>query len=130
MTGTIRILVVDDHPLLREAVTLLLTTAEGMTVVGEAADGRTAVDLVARLQPDVVLMDVNMPQMSGLEATQLLCQHGRGVSILMLSADTSPGVVARAKEAGAAGFLRKGRSGADLVQAIRSLSLGHTSWPA
>ncbi|TFV91080.1 response regulator transcription factor [Blastococcus sp. CT_GayMR16] len=129
MAATIRVLVVDDHPMVRSSVVDLLSDAEGIVVVGEAADGREAVDLTATLCPHVVLMDVNMPGISGPEATHLVMRQGRGVAVLMLSADVRCDVLRRARDAGAMGFLPKGSSGADIVQAIRAVNAGETAWP-
>ena len=75
MEPSISVVVADDHPLVRAAVSELLDAAEGLSVVGQATDGRAALDLVEKLRPDVVLMDVTMPAMSGIEATRVLNKH-------------------------------------------------------
>jgi DNA-binding NarL/FixJ family response regulator len=129
MAVPIRVLVVDDHPAVRSAVVHLLDAAGGMLVVGEGADGRDAVKLAAELCPDVVLMDVTMPNLSGLDAAHALTQHRRGVHVLMFSADTRGSVVRAAMDAGATGFLAKGTEGSDLVRAIRAASAGRPTWP-
>ena len=126
----IRVLVVDDHAAVRAALVELLSATDGMVVVGEAGDGRQAVDLAADLRPDVVLMDVSMPNMSGLEATRLLRRERRGVHVLILSADARCSVVRAAREAGAVGFLVKQIRGSDLVRAIRAAHAGQPTWPA
>jgi DNA-binding NarL/FixJ family response regulator len=126
----IRVLVVDDHAAVRAALVELLGGTDDMVVVGEAVDGHEALALAADHRPDVVLMDVSMPNMSGLEATTVLSQERPGVRVLILSADTRRGVVRAAREAGAIGFLVKQTRGSDLVRAIRAAHAGQPTWPA
>jgi DNA-binding NarL/FixJ family response regulator len=130
MSAPIRVLVVDDHPGARGAIVDLLDATGGMLVVGEGADGREAVELAAGLRPDVVLMDVTMPNMSGLEAAHVLTQERRNVHVLMLSADVRCSVVRAAQDAGAAGFVAKGSGSSELVRAIRAVHAGRPTWPA
>lgn len=130
MTPTIRVLVVDDHPMVRDAVTGLLNDADGIAVIGEADDGQQAVDLAAELQPDVVLMDVTMPGMSGLEAAAVLARRGCPSRVLMFSADSRHEVVREARAAGAAGFLPKGGGCDDVVRAVRTVHGGGATWPS
>jgi DNA-binding NarL/FixJ family response regulator len=126
----IRVLVVDDHRAVRAAVVDLLAATTDIAVVGEAVDGLDALDLDEELRPDVVLMDVSMPNMHGLEATEILSRRRPSVRVLMLSADVSPGVVQAARDAGAIGFLAKQGRGRDLVGAIRAAHAGRPTWPA
>ena len=126
----IRVLVVDDHPVVRTAVRELLDETEDVAAVGEAVDGREALDLAMTVRPDVVLMDVTMPIMSGLEATRLLVGERPGVRVLMFSAEVRPSLVRAAREAGAAGFLAKGCRGTQILRAIRAVSVGRSTWPA
>lgn len=130
MTPTIRVLVVDDHPRVRDAVTGLLNDADGIAVVGEAGDGQQAVDLAAELQPDVVLMDVTMPGMSGLEAAAVLTRRGSLSRVLMFSAESRDELVREARAAGAAGFLPKGGCSDDVVRAVRTVHDGGSTWPS
>jgi DNA-binding NarL/FixJ family response regulator len=102
----------------------------GMVVVGEAVDGCEALALAAELRPDVVLMDVSMPNMSGLEAAHVLTQQQRSVRVLMHSADARDSVVRAAHDAGAVGFLVKGSSTSDIIGAICAANAGRPSWPA
>jgi DNA-binding NarL/FixJ family response regulator len=127
--GPIRVLVVDDHAGVRAALVDLLGETGGIAVVGEATDGRDALDLAARLHPDVVLMDVSMPNMSGLEATRLLTRQRPGIRVLMLSSDGRRAVVRAARDAGAVGFLVKRGRGSELVAAIRDAHAGRSTWP-
>ena len=126
----IRVLVADDHPVVRAVVRELLDETDGFTLVREAVDGREAVDLAMRLHPDVVLMDVAMPTMSGLEATRLLVGNRPDSRVLMFSAEVRLSVVRAAREAGAGGFLAKGCRGTDILRAIRAVSGGKSAWPA
>ena len=126
----IRVLVADDHPVARAAVLDLLQETDGMSVVGAAEDGEQVIDLVHETQPDVVLMDVSMPTLSGIDATRRLASEGSDVRVLMFSAQCRPSVVRAAKEAGARGFLAKGCRGTDILRAIRTVSRGRSTWPA
>jgi CheY-like chemotaxis protein len=98
VTAPIRVLVVDDHAALRAALAGLLSATGEMSVVGEAVDGHDALELAAALRPDVVLMDVSMPNMSGLEATHVLTRQRHSVRVLMLSADGRCSVVRAARD--------------------------------
>lgn len=126
----IRVLVVDDHPTVRAAVLDLLESADGMTVVAEAADGREALELAKICGPDVVLMDLTMPNMSGIEATRRLTGEFPEARVLMFSAAVGRDVVRAARDAGAVGFLPKGSRAAKLLGAIRAVSAGRSAWPA
>ena len=126
----IRVLVVDDHPVVRAAVQNLLEAADGLTPAGEAVDGREAVDLAHSVRPDVILMDVSMPSMSGLEATRILAAELPDVRVLMFSGEASLEVLQAAREAGAVGFIVKGCRGSVIVRAIRAVSGGKSVWPA
>ena len=126
----IRVLVADDHPVVRSALRELLDECPDVAAVGEAVNGREAVDLAMNVRPDVVLMDVSMPTMSGLEATRLLVGERPDVRVLMFSAEARPSVVRAAREAGAAGFLAKGCRGTKILKAIRAVSAGRSAWPA
>ena len=129
MKPSIRVLVADDHLLVRTAVSELLNTVDGMSVVGQATDGREALDLVEQLRPNVVLMDVTMPAMSGLEATRLLTERHPGLTVLMFSGDVRYSVVQAARAAGATGFLDKGCRGNDLIRAVQRVHSGGSAWP-
>ena len=119
-----RILIADDHAILREGVRALLATADDIEVVGEAADGREAIDLAQKLEPDAILMDVAMPGLGGLEATLEIRRLVPRAKILVLSQYGEPEYVRRFLKAGVSGYVLKKAAGADLVSAIRAVMRG------
>jgi DNA-binding NarL/FixJ family response regulator len=123
---TIRVLVVDDEALLRTAFSSLIDAEDDLEVVGEAADGRQAVQNAARLRPDVVVMDVRMPVMDGIEATRLITAgQGAGVPrVLILTTFDLDEYVFEALRAGASGFALKSRPLEELLSAIRTVAAG------
>lgn len=123
----IRVLVVDDQVIVREGVALLLGQVEGIEVAGEAGDGQQAVDLDAALQPDVVLMDLVMPVVDGIEATRRITANREDAKVLVLTSYAGDDKVIPAIEAGARGFLLKDSSPADLIRAIRHVHEGRSS---
>ena len=118
------ILVVDDHPLLREGIVQLLKKQADFEVVAQAADGEEAVRLATELSPDVVIMDIEMPKVDGLEATRQIKATHSGISVLVLTIHDDEEHVAALLDAGAAGYLLKTVYGEGLAQAIRSVRLG------
>jgi DNA-binding NarL/FixJ family response regulator len=120
----IRVLLVDDQELVRSGFRLILDLAEGIEVVGEAADGREAVRLAKELRPDIVLMDVRMPELDGIEATQRLQHAGVDTRILVLTTFDLDDYVYGALKAGASGFLLKDAPREQLVTAIRTVARG------
>ena len=125
--AAIRVLVVDDQVIVREGVALLLGQVEGIEVAGEAGDGQQAVTLDAALQPDVVLMDLVMPGMDGIEATRRITAVREDAKVLVLTSYAGDDKVIPAIEAGARGFLLKDSSPADLIRAIRHVHQGRSS---
>lgn len=119
----VTVLLADDHPSVRAGLRLLLETAEGITVAGEAADGAAAVRQVRALRPDVVLMDARMPGTNGIEATRQITEEA-GAEVLMLTTFDLDEVVFGALRAGAAGFLLKSAEPAQLIEAIRRVAAG------
>jgi DNA-binding NarL/FixJ family response regulator len=124
----IRVAVADDQTLVRLGLRVLLETEEDMELVGEAADGRSAVELVRRERPDVVLMDVRMPVMDGIEALREIVAEPRlsGTRVVMLTTFELDEYVFEALRAGASGFLIKDTDPADLLQAIRVATCGES----
>ena len=124
MDSVIRVLLVDDDPLVRSALALMLGGQSDIDVVGEAPNGQDGVALVGDLDPDVVLMDIRMPVMDGLEATQVLHQQPSPPAVVVLTTFDADDHVVRAVAAGADGFLLKDTPPSDIVQAIRTVAAG------
>lgn len=124
--AALRILVVDDHPVVRSGIRALLEAEAGFEVVGEAGSGTEAVDLAADLAPDVVLMDLSMPGMNGIDATRRLTEDCPATRVLVLTTFETDADIVRALDAGAAGYLLKDATLADLAAAIRSAARGET----
>ena len=120
----IHILLVDDHTILREGIRSLLERQPDFKVVAEADNGRQAVELVRQFKPDVVLMDIAMPLLNGIHATEQIRRETRCTQILILSQHESEDYIRRALAAGAAGFLLKDTDSAELVNAIRAVYKG------
>ena len=120
----IRVVVVDDHQIVREGLTSLLAALEGIEVVGTAEDGRDAVHTVAETEPDVVVMDIQMPRLDGLEATRLITGRHPGVRVVMLTMNDDDETVLGAVRAGASGYLLKGSGADEVQQAIRAAATG------
>lgn len=123
---TIRLLLADDHRMLREGLRRSMID-EGFDVVGEADNGEIAVQLVAELQPDVVLMDVSMPEMDGVEATRQIRAAGSDTRIIMLTMHADTEVLAQAIRAGASGYLVKDCSTEEVAEAVRTSANGDTA---
>jgi two-component system, NarL family, response regulator DegU len=124
--ASIRLLLADDHTMLREALRRAMEGA-GLEVVGEAADGEEAIRLCADLRPDVVLMDVSMPVLDGVEATRQIHRSDPDIAVLMLTMHADSDVVARALSAGAVGYLVKDASMSEVVDAVRLAANGDTA---
>ena len=122
--GKIRVLVADDHTIVREGVSLLLQGQPDIEVVGEAKDGCEAVEKCLQLHPDVVLMDMAMPELNGLEATKRIKASRPETHILVLTVHESDEYFFQALQAGASGYLLKGATSAELVAAVRAVSSG------
>jgi len=120
----VRILVVDDHPIVRQGLRTLLEGRSGWEVVGEASDGLEALDKVDSLQPDVVVLDVTMPRMNGLEACRIIQQRQKtsGLEVLFVTQHDSPQMMHEALEAGARGYVVKSNAARDLLEAVEAVS--------
>ena len=119
---TIKVLIADDHRILREGLNNLLENENDISVVGEATNGREAVALAGELKPDVVIMDISMPDLNGIEATRRLVYSGTGIRVLALSMYSDSRFVKQMIEAGASGYLLKDSAFGELVTAIRSVA--------
>lgn len=122
----IRILVVDDHPIVRSGIVGLLESEADLSVVGEAADGEAALALADELHPDVILMDLRMPGMGGVEATRELSQRGSGARILVFTTYEDDDQILEAIEAGASGYLVKAAPAEELAAGVRAVAAGQT----
>ena len=127
MSDLIKILVVDDHMVVREGLCALLTPRNGMEVVGEAADGAEAVEKARTLKPDVILMDLNLPVKSGLEATADIIRENPAARILVLTSFDEDENISAAIRAGALGYVLKNTSASELFHAIRGVAMGSLS---
>ena len=128
--GPTTVVLVDDHPLVRQGLQAVLGEVDDITVVGEASDGRAAVDLVAALRPDVVIMDLQLPGLHGIDATREIVAAGPGTAVLVLTMFEDDDMVFSAVAAGAAGYLLKGADGPDIVTAIRAAGAGQAVFGA
>ena len=128
--GPITVLLVDDHPLVRQGLLAVLSAAEGIAVAGEASDGRAAVELAAELGPDVVIMDLQLPGLHGIDATREIVAARPGTAVLVLTMFEDDDMVFSAVTAGAVGYLLKGADGADIVTAVRAAGAGQAVFGA
>ncbi|GAA3616210.1 response regulator transcription factor [Microlunatus ginsengisoli] len=124
MSDPLRVLIVDDHPAFVEGLKILLTSAPTVEVIAAAQNGREAVDRAAELQPDVILMDLHMPAMNGIEATQLIVDTSPHIAVLVLTMLEDDDSVFSAMRAGARGYLLKGASRAEIVRAVAAVGDG------
>ena len=120
----LRILIVDDHYVVRMGLLALVETEPDLEVVGEAANGKEAVELFLKLAPDLVLMDVRMPGVDSIEATRKICQLSPGVRILMLSTYDGDADIYKALQGGASGYVLKNSTRETLIPAIRAVAVG------
>ncbi|HET7352360.1 MAG TPA: response regulator transcription factor [Marmoricola sp.] len=127
---TVRVLVVDDHPLYREGLVGAIATMAGKEVVGEAGDGEEAVRLAAELQPDVVVMDLHMPGMNGVDATRAVTARHPEVAVLVLTMLEGDDSVFAAVRAGARGYLLKGADRAEINRALDAVAHGEVVFSA
>jgi DNA-binding NarL/FixJ family response regulator len=121
----ITVLIVDDHPMVRAGLASLLATTPDLQVIGEAADGYEAVNMAARSQPDVVLMDLSMPGMGGAEATRRLRSENPTTQVMVLTSFQDQAKVKEALTSGAVGYMLKDSEPESLIAAVRAAALGH-----
>jgi DNA-binding NarL/FixJ family response regulator len=120
----IKVLVVDDHELVRSGISRLLTDAKGIEVVGEAASGEEAVQFAKEHSPDIILMDIRMPGIGGLEATRKITRHNPDVQVIAVTACDDNPYATRLLQAGAAGYITKGADADEMVRAIMKVKSG------
>lgn len=123
-----RVLIVDDHDFFRSCLVDLVNASHDLETVGECRDGSEVFDAVAALEPHVVLMDLRMPHVSGLEAAATLQRSGSSARVIMLTTDHTARTQREARARGAAGYLVKGANSTDVLAAVRRVALGHTLW--
>jgi NarL family two-component system response regulator LiaR len=126
MTARIRVLIADDHAVLREGMRNLLQQEKDFEIIGEAGDGEEAARLAGELKPDVVLMDIVMPKLSGIEATRLIKQSSPASAVLILTAYSDISYILGLLEAGACGYLLKSARGTEVKGAIRAVRSGES----
>ena len=127
---SLRILVVDDHAVVRRGVRSLLESHEGWEVCGEATTGRDAVEQSRRLRPDVVVMDLSLPELNGLDATRQILKESPNTEVLVLTMHHSEELARDVLQAGARGYVLKSQAGTDLIPAIRAALTGQSWVPA
>lgn len=130
MPEPLKILIVDDHEIIREGLRTILERHAGWTVCGEASTGRKAVTEAIRLQPDVVLMDISMPELNGLDATPQILEKVPNAKILILSAHDSERLVRQMLSSGARGYMLKTDAGRDLIAAVEAVAGGRLFFTA
>ena len=120
----VRVLLADDHGIVRRGLHYLIERSPGFEVVGEAADGREAVKLAEQLNPDVVVMDIGMPNLNGIDATAQIVRRSPAIGVIILSMYSDETYLVRALSAGARGYLVKDSAEADLIRALQAVSQG------
>jgi two-component system, NarL family, response regulator NreC len=123
---TMKILLVDDHEIMREGICALLRKHSEMEVVGQAGDGRTAVNMAKQLQPDVVIMDIGMPNLNGIEATCQMVTENPHIKVMALSTHSDGSVVAKMIKAGATGYMLKESAFSELLDGLHTMAEGKT----
>lgn len=122
----IRVLIADDHPIVRESIKSQLDEQQDMEIIAEASNGKEAVILADKLLPDIILMDISMPEMNGIDATRIIKSRHSEIAILVLTVQTDKEYIIGILEAGAAGYLTKSVCSTEVIQAIRSTLAGES----
>ncbi len=126
---SIRILVIDDHSVVRKGIRMLLEDEADIQIVGEAADGTEAIDLLPTIQPDVLLLDITMPKLSGIETLKIVSKQYPGIKTLMFSMHNNPDYILNSVQNGAAGYLLKDTDQKEILQAVRTVVNGDLYYP-
>ncbi len=121
----ITVLIADDHPMVREGLQAVISGAQDLEVVGQSADGRAAVREAVRLNPDVLLLDLDLPELPGIEVAREVSARCSGTAIIILTMFSDDSTIATAMAAGATGYLLKGASGDEIIVAVRAAASGH-----
>ena len=124
MSEPVRVVVADDHHIVREGLIALLGAIDGIEVVGSAEDGAAAVEVVGQTRPDVVVMDIQMPRLDGIEATRSIVEEHPGIAVVMLTMNEDDDTIMSALRAGARGYLLKGADAGEVTHAIQSAAAG------
>lgn len=122
----VKVLLVDDHQIMREGMSALLRKYSGFEVVGQASDGRQALEMVEELKPDIVIMDVGMPNLNGIDATHRMLSQHPGLKVMALSTHSDGSVVVKMMRAGAAGYILKESAFDELIEGLNTLMEGKT----
>src|SRR6202050_4117389 len=122
--GDIRVVIADDHPVVRDGLSPLLASVPSVTVAGVAADGREAVEAAVSLRPDVLIMDIQMPELTGVEAARQITRAAPGVAVLMLTMFDDDYSVLAAMRAGARGYVLKGAQQDEIIRAVHAVAAG------
>ncbi|MEA3376781.1 MAG: response regulator transcription factor [Chloroflexota bacterium] len=122
---TIAVFLADDHTVVREGLRAYLDAEPDIQVVGEAGNGRDAVELIAELEPDVAVLDIGMPELNGVDATAEICRRNPSVQVVILSMHSTNEYVFRALQGGASGFVVKDSAGRELIDAVHAVHAGH-----
>ena len=122
---TITVFLADDHTVVREGLRAYLDAKSDIRVIGEAGNGRQAVEQICDLKPDVAVLDIGMPEVTGIEATEEICRRCPSVAVVILSMHSTNEYVFRALQAGASGFVIKESAGRELINAVRTVYTGH-----
>ncbi len=120
-----RVLIADDHPLIRSGLRSLLSREREFEVVGEAADGYQALELVEQLKPDIIMLDVSMPRLNGIDVARKISETAPSTRVIIVSIHSDEGYVLRALRAGAKGYLLKASPEGDILNAVRTVAAGH-----
>jgi len=127
---TIRLLIADDHALFREGLQALFSTTPGIEIVGEAATGEETIALAEKIQPDIVLMDINMPGVNGIEATRRILYTNPAIGVIMVTMLEDDASLFSAMRAGARGYVLKGAQHQELLQTVRAVASGQALFGA